>query len=162
MISSSHTAHNKHMKRKSVPSAGFEPATPAIEGPQTYALDRTALRVNILYLIIWLHALSVLQEIFCKLSSLLRECYVYSPCNFTRVNRSIIVTELVVVWWSPVAARFVSSAQRHDIRAKFWHRQCCIMCAPPPRQQQQVKESNRRAKNNNRKAILGFPACHAQ
>ena len=56
--------HNKHMKGKSVPSAGFELAIPAIEGQQTYALDRTALKINIPYLIIWLHTLNVLYESF--------------------------------------------------------------------------------------------------
>ena len=35
-----HTAHNNHNKQLSVPSAGFKPAIPAIERPQTYALDR--------------------------------------------------------------------------------------------------------------------------
>jgi hypothetical protein len=34
--------HNKHTRRTSVFSEGFEPATQAIERPQTYALDRTA------------------------------------------------------------------------------------------------------------------------
>jgi hypothetical protein len=55
-----------------------------------------------------------------------------SPSNFTRVNRlNPKFAKPVVVWWSPVAARFIHSAQRHDIRAKFWHRHCYIMCAPP-------------------------------
>ena len=34
--------HNKHKRRISIPLAEFEPATPAIERPQSYALDRTA------------------------------------------------------------------------------------------------------------------------
>jgi len=29
-------------EKKSMPSTGFEPAIPAIDGPQTYASDRTA------------------------------------------------------------------------------------------------------------------------
>jgi ABC-type Na+ transport system ATPase subunit NatA len=33
---------NKVNNRKSMPSAGFEPAIPAIKHPQTYALDRAA------------------------------------------------------------------------------------------------------------------------
>ena len=52
------------MKRKFLPSAGFAPATPAIEGPQTYALDRTALGINRQYLTIWLHTLNFLHESF--------------------------------------------------------------------------------------------------
>ena len=36
------TTHNNHKKRTSIPSAGFEPATPVIERPKTYALDHTA------------------------------------------------------------------------------------------------------------------------
>ena len=37
-----YTTHNKHKRRTFVPSAGFEPTIPAIEWPQTYALDRAA------------------------------------------------------------------------------------------------------------------------
>ena len=37
-----YTTHNKHNRRTSTPSAGFEPATPAIKRPQAYALARTA------------------------------------------------------------------------------------------------------------------------
>jgi hypothetical protein len=37
-----YTTHNKHKKRASMPSARFEPAIPAIQRLQTYALDRTA------------------------------------------------------------------------------------------------------------------------
>jgi hypothetical protein len=36
-----HTTHNKHDGRTSLPSAGFELEIPAIERSQTYALDRT-------------------------------------------------------------------------------------------------------------------------
>ena len=35
-----YTTHNKHNRQTSMPSAGFEPATPEIDRPQTYALDR--------------------------------------------------------------------------------------------------------------------------
>jgi hypothetical protein len=34
--------HNKHNRRKSIPSAEFEPAIPGIKRLHTYALDRTA------------------------------------------------------------------------------------------------------------------------
>jgi len=37
-----YTTHNKHNRRTSMPSAGFEPAIPAIERLQTYPLGRTA------------------------------------------------------------------------------------------------------------------------
>jgi hypothetical protein len=37
-----YTAHNRHMKWTFMPSAGFEPAIPGIERPQTYAFDRRA------------------------------------------------------------------------------------------------------------------------
>jgi hypothetical protein len=36
------TTHNKHNRRTSVLSAGFEPAILLIDGPQTHALERTA------------------------------------------------------------------------------------------------------------------------
>jgi hypothetical protein len=36
-----YTTHNKHKRRTSMPSAEFEPVTPGIKRPQTYALDRT-------------------------------------------------------------------------------------------------------------------------
>jgi hypothetical protein len=87
----------------------------------------------------------------------------FSPSTFTRVNRSNPkFAKPVVVWRSPVAARFISSAQRHDIRANFWHRHCCIMRTPPlRRQQQRAKESNWHAKNNNSRAVLTFPASYA-
>jgi hypothetical protein len=38
-----YTAHNKHKRRPFMFSAGFEPVIPAIEWPQTYALDRAAI-----------------------------------------------------------------------------------------------------------------------
>jgi len=40
---------NKHKGggKNSVPSAGFEPAIPAIDGPQNYASDRTATEIKI-------------------------------------------------------------------------------------------------------------------
>jgi len=34
------TTHNNHKRHTSMPPAGFEPAIPAIEQPQTHALDR--------------------------------------------------------------------------------------------------------------------------
>ena len=34
--------HNTHKKRTSMPPAGFEPAIPASERPQTHVLDRAA------------------------------------------------------------------------------------------------------------------------
>jgi hypothetical protein len=37
-----YTTHNKHKRRKSLPSAGLEPAIPPNERLQTYALDSTA------------------------------------------------------------------------------------------------------------------------
>ena len=37
-----HNTTHKHQRRTSLPSAGFEPAFPAMELPQTYALDLTA------------------------------------------------------------------------------------------------------------------------
>jgi len=36
------TTHNTHNRQTSIPSVGFEPAIPAGERPQTYALDRAA------------------------------------------------------------------------------------------------------------------------
>jgi len=35
-------SHNQYTRRKSKPSAGYEPAIPAIQRQQTYDLDRTA------------------------------------------------------------------------------------------------------------------------
>ena len=35
---SAYTTRNKHRRRTSMPSAGFDPAIPAIDRPQTYAL----------------------------------------------------------------------------------------------------------------------------
>ena len=43
-----YTTHNKHKRLTSMYTAGFEPAVPAIERPQTYALDRTAIAVGFL------------------------------------------------------------------------------------------------------------------
>jgi hypothetical protein len=37
-----YTTQNKHRRRKTLPSAGFEPAIPEIERSHTYSLDRTA------------------------------------------------------------------------------------------------------------------------
>jgi len=41
--------HNKHKRRTSMPSAGFEHAIPEIEGLQIYALDSVARGVAIYY-----------------------------------------------------------------------------------------------------------------
>ena len=41
------TTHNKHKRRIFMPSAWFEPAIPAIERLQTYALDRTATGIGL-------------------------------------------------------------------------------------------------------------------
>ena len=38
------TTHSKQKRPTSIPSAGFEPAIPAIKRPQTYALDSTAIQ----------------------------------------------------------------------------------------------------------------------
>jgi hypothetical protein len=45
--SATNTTHKKHITRTSMPSAGFEPAIPAIEQPQTYSLDRTATGIGL-------------------------------------------------------------------------------------------------------------------
>jgi hypothetical protein len=37
-----YTIHNKHKRRTAMTSAEYEPAIPAIERRQTYALDRNA------------------------------------------------------------------------------------------------------------------------
>ena len=42
-----YTTHYKHKRRTSMPSAGFEPATPAIERPLSYALDGTAIGIGL-------------------------------------------------------------------------------------------------------------------
>ena len=38
--------HNTHNRQTSVPPPGFEPAIPASERPQTYALDRAATQIG--------------------------------------------------------------------------------------------------------------------
>jgi len=38
--------HNRHSRRTSVSSAGFEPAIPGIKWVQTYALDHTATSIG--------------------------------------------------------------------------------------------------------------------
>jgi hypothetical protein len=47
-----HTTHNKHKRRMYKSAAGFEPAIPAKEQAQTYALDRTATGISITMLIL--------------------------------------------------------------------------------------------------------------
>src|SRR5215470_11060971 len=44
--------HNTHKRQTSMPPAGFEPAIPASEGPQTHASDRAATGIGKLYLTI--------------------------------------------------------------------------------------------------------------
>ena len=39
-------AHNTHKRQIFMPQAGFEPAIPASERPQTHTLDRTATRIG--------------------------------------------------------------------------------------------------------------------
>ena len=40
------TTHNTHKRHTSMPAAGFEITVPAIEQPQTHALDRTATEIG--------------------------------------------------------------------------------------------------------------------
>jgi hypothetical protein len=46
-----YTTHNKHKRRTSIPSAGFELIIPAVERLQTYAFDRAATGISSLYVI---------------------------------------------------------------------------------------------------------------
>jgi len=41
--------HNKHKRRTSISSGGFGPAIPAINRPYTYVLDRTVIRICLIY-----------------------------------------------------------------------------------------------------------------
>jgi hypothetical protein len=41
------TTHNTHNRQTSIPAAGFEPATPASERPQTHALDRADTEIGV-------------------------------------------------------------------------------------------------------------------
>jgi len=41
-----HYLHNKHKRRTSIPTSGFEPAIPALERPQTHASKRTATAIG--------------------------------------------------------------------------------------------------------------------
>jgi hypothetical protein len=43
ITTNNNTAHYKYKRLTSLPSAGFEPAIPAVERPQTYALDHMTL-----------------------------------------------------------------------------------------------------------------------
>ena len=45
-----YTTHNKHKRWTSMLSVGFKPTIPAIELPQTYALDRTATGISLLWI----------------------------------------------------------------------------------------------------------------
>jgi hypothetical protein len=42
-----YTTHNKHSIQIFLPSAGFKPAIPELQRPQTYAFDSTATRNSI-------------------------------------------------------------------------------------------------------------------
>ena len=41
------TTHNTHKRQTSMPPAGFEPAIPAREQPQTHALDRAVTGIGL-------------------------------------------------------------------------------------------------------------------
>jgi hypothetical protein len=41
-----YTTHDELERRRTMPSKGFEPAIPAIRRPQTYALNRAAIRIG--------------------------------------------------------------------------------------------------------------------
>ena len=42
-----HTTHNTHKRPTSITAEGFEPAVPASKRPQTHALDRAAIAIDI-------------------------------------------------------------------------------------------------------------------
>jgi len=46
-VATTYITHDKHESRTSMPSARFEPTIPAIERPQTYALDSTSTRIGL-------------------------------------------------------------------------------------------------------------------
>jgi len=56
------TTHNKHDRRTSMPSTAFEPTVPAIQRPQTHALDGTATGIGILKKLYLQPLLSSLQH----------------------------------------------------------------------------------------------------
>jgi len=58
------TTNNRHKRQTSTPPAGFETAIQAIEGPQTYALDRTATWIGSLTQHAWQLFLLFLPHIF--------------------------------------------------------------------------------------------------
>jgi len=47
-----HTTSNEHKRETSMPSAGPEPAIPASNQPQTYAIDHTAIGIHYIYYVI--------------------------------------------------------------------------------------------------------------
>lgn len=48
------TTYTKHNRRTSISSEGFEPAIPAVERPQTYALDRRTTGIGLSSLLLQL------------------------------------------------------------------------------------------------------------
>jgi hypothetical protein len=46
------TTHSTHKRQTSMPTVGFEPATPASERPETHALDRAAAKLGSVWLYI--------------------------------------------------------------------------------------------------------------
>ena len=53
------TTHNTHNRQTCMPSTGFEPAIPANERPQTFALDRSATGIGIILLYIYINIIII-------------------------------------------------------------------------------------------------------
>ena len=79
---STFTTHNKHKGRTSMTSAGFEPAMPAIEHLQTYALDPTANAIRII------SSLNLRYVISYTVSSSLSSSS-YPKCKFLTVSAKL-------------------------------------------------------------------------
>ena len=133
-----------------MPSAGFEPASPAIDRLQTHYLDRTATGISTLTLFICFVSPACLRLLCCttlmsptKCSSLLLDCLVY--VWFTEYTKNIKITACVyLIVKSPLLACLLSQTVNTYtlLSCECWRYISCFICFIISVHQSVTKESN--------------------
>ena len=99
------TTRNTHKRKTSLPPAGFEPAIPASEKPQTHALNRAATGIGSYY--IYYYYFYVTLQKSCNISNT-SSCTSHEPfllhfcneiCNVHRFYGQILIYSVIHLWF---------------------------------------------------------------
>ena len=107
------TTQNTHKRQTSMPPAGFEPAIPASERPQTHAVDRAATGIGLIFSLGWIYYRSC-QEIlrFYRIVIYWHTCF--GPIHFRQIRIFTQSHCWTMFWYS-----LVNCNTSHPIRIKI-------------------------------------------